>query len=123
MPDKLSSGDLEATFPVPRRQRRAWVRQQTPTPCAPALGVCFCGEVASSKMTFRDRRHMTNRRFRNVLMKRATFRVSQHMLLKTIHATIIVLLTTGVVSAQMPTPGLHFKDEKTSRTKEQKEYD
>jgi hypothetical protein len=46
-----------------------------------------------------------------------------HMLRKTIHATIIVLLTTGIVSAQMPTPGLHFKDDKPSRSKEQKEYD
>jgi hypothetical protein len=49
--------------------------------------------------------------------------VSQRMLRKTIHAAIIVLLTTGIVSAQMPTPGLHIKDDKPSRTKEQKEYD
>jgi hypothetical protein len=34
-----------------------------------------------------------------------------------------VLLTTGAVSAQMPKPGVHLKDDKPSRTKEQKEYD
>jgi uncharacterized protein YecT (DUF1311 family) len=45
------------------------------------------------------------------------------MLRKIIHATLIVFLTTGAVSAQMPTPGVHLKDDKPSRTKEQKEYD
>jgi hypothetical protein len=45
------------------------------------------------------------------------------MLRKTIYSIIIVLLMTGIVSAQMPTPGLHFKDEQPSRSKEQKEYD
>jgi hypothetical protein len=45
------------------------------------------------------------------------------MLRKIIHATLIVFLTTGVVSAQMPKPGVHLKDDKPSRTKEQKEYD
>ena len=43
------------------------------------------------------------------------------MLRKTIHATIIVLLTTGVVSAQMPP--VHLNNDKPSRTKEQKESD
>jgi hypothetical protein len=45
------------------------------------------------------------------------------MLRKIIHATLIVFLTTGAASAQMPTPGVHLKDDKPSRTKEQKEYD
>jgi hypothetical protein len=45
------------------------------------------------------------------------------MLHKAIVATSVLLLMTGAVSAQMPTPALHFKDEKPSRTKEQKEYD
>jgi hypothetical protein len=45
------------------------------------------------------------------------------MLRKIIHATLIVFLTTGAVSAQMPQPGVHLKDDKPSRTKEQKEYD
>jgi uncharacterized protein YecT (DUF1311 family) len=45
------------------------------------------------------------------------------MLRKIIHATLIVFLMTGAVSAQMPTPGVHLKDDKPSRTKEQKEYD
>jgi len=45
------------------------------------------------------------------------------MLRKTIYATLIVILTIGAASAQLPTPGLHFKDEKPSRNKEQKEYD
>jgi hypothetical protein len=45
------------------------------------------------------------------------------MLRKIIQATLIVFLTTGTASAQMPTPGMHLKDDKPSRTKEQKEYD
>jgi hypothetical protein len=46
------------------------------------------------------------------------------MLHKILHATVIVLLMmTGTVYAQMPTPGLHLKDETPSRTKEQREYD
>jgi hypothetical protein len=44
------------------------------------------------------------------------------MLRKTIYAILIVLLTTAIVSAQMPKPGVHLKDDKPSRTKEQK-YD
>jgi hypothetical protein len=35
----------------------------------------------------------------------------------------VPLLTTGVVSAQSPTPSLHLNNDKPSRTKEQKEYD
>ena len=45
------------------------------------------------------------------------------MLRKIIHATLIVLLMTEAVSAQMPKPGVTLKDDKPSRTKEQKEYD
>jgi hypothetical protein len=45
------------------------------------------------------------------------------MLRKTIGATFLLLLMTGVVSAQMPQPGVHLKDEKRSRTKEQQDYD
>jgi hypothetical protein len=44
------------------------------------------------------------------------------MLRKTIGATFILLLTTGAVCAQM-SPELHLKNDKPSRTKEQKEYD
>ena len=50
------------------------------------------------------------------------------MLRKAIGATFILLLMTQVVSAQQdsgsapPRPGVHFKDDKPSRTKEQKEY-
>jgi len=42
---------------------------------------------------------------------------------KIIHALLITLLMTGVVSAQMPKPGVTLKGDKPSRTKEQKEYD
>jgi hypothetical protein len=51
------------------------------------------------------------------------------MLRKTIGATFILLLMTQVISAQQDSgsnpfrPGLHLKDDKPSRTKEQKEYD
>jgi uncharacterized protein YecT (DUF1311 family) len=45
------------------------------------------------------------------------------MLHKAIVATSILLLMMGAVSAQMPQPGVHLKDDKPSRTKEQKEYD
>ena len=45
------------------------------------------------------------------------------MLHKAIGATLLLLLMSGVVSAQMPQPGVHLKDDKPSRTKEQKEYD
>jgi uncharacterized protein YecT (DUF1311 family) len=45
------------------------------------------------------------------------------MLHKAIVATSILLLMTAAVFAQMPTPGVHLKDDKPSRTKEQKEYD
>jgi uncharacterized protein YecT (DUF1311 family) len=45
------------------------------------------------------------------------------MLHKAIVATSILLLMTGALSAQMPQPGVHLKDDKPSRTKEQKEYD
>jgi hypothetical protein len=45
------------------------------------------------------------------------------MLRKIIHATLIVLLMTGAVSAQMQKPGVTLKNDKPSRTKEQKEYD
>jgi hypothetical protein len=45
------------------------------------------------------------------------------MLHKAIVAASILLLMTGAVSAQMPQPGVHLKDDKPSRTKEQKEYD
>jgi hypothetical protein len=45
------------------------------------------------------------------------------MLHKAIVATSIPLLMTGAVSAQVPQPGVHLKDDKPSRTKEQKEYD
>jgi hypothetical protein len=44
------------------------------------------------------------------------------MLRKIIHATLIVLLTTGAVSAQKK-PGVTLKNDKPSRTKEQQEYD
>ena len=50
-------------------------------------------------------------------------RQSQTMLHKIIQATLIVLLMTEAVSAQMPKPGLTIKDDKPSRSKEQKEYD
>jgi hypothetical protein len=42
---------------------------------------------------------------------------------KAIAASFIVLLMTGTVSAQMPKPGVTLKNDKPSRTKEQKEYD
>ena len=45
------------------------------------------------------------------------------MLRKIIHATLIVLLVTEAASAQMPKPGVTLKNDKPSRTKEQKEYD
>ena len=45
------------------------------------------------------------------------------MLHKAIVATSVLLLMTGAVSAQMPQPGVHLKDDKPSRTKEQKKYD
>ena len=45
------------------------------------------------------------------------------MLRKAIVATSVVLLMTGAVSAQMPKPGVTLKDDKPSRTKQQKEYD
>ena len=45
------------------------------------------------------------------------------MLHKAIVAASILLLMTAAVSAQMPQPGVHLKDDKPSRTKEQKEYD
>ena len=45
------------------------------------------------------------------------------MLYKTVGATLLLLLMTGVVSAQMPKPGVTFKDDKPSRSKQQKEYD
>jgi hypothetical protein len=45
------------------------------------------------------------------------------MLHKIIQATLIVFLMTEAVSAQMPKPGLTIKDDKPSRSKEQKEYD
>jgi hypothetical protein len=44
------------------------------------------------------------------------------MLRKIIHVTLIVLLMTEAVSAQMK-PGVTLKNDKPSRTKEQKEYD
>ena len=44
------------------------------------------------------------------------------MLRKAIGATFILLLTTGAVCAQMSSE-LHLKNDKPSRTKEQKEYD
>jgi hypothetical protein len=44
------------------------------------------------------------------------------MLRKAIGATFILLLMTGAVYAQM-SPELHLKNDKPSRTKEQKEYD
>ena len=45
------------------------------------------------------------------------------MLYKTVGATLLLLLMSGVVSAQMPKPGVTFKDDKPSRSKQQKEYD
>jgi len=45
------------------------------------------------------------------------------MLRKAIVAIFILLLTTGVVSAQLPTPSLHLNNDKPPRTKEQKEND
>jgi hypothetical protein len=51
------------------------------------------------------------------------------MLLKGIGATFILLLMTQVISAQENSgsapgrPALHFKDNKPTRTKQQKEYD
>jgi uncharacterized protein YecT (DUF1311 family) len=45
------------------------------------------------------------------------------MLHKAIVATFVLLLMAEAVSAQMPQPGVHLKDDKPSRTKEQKEYD
>ena len=51
------------------------------------------------------------------------------MLHKAIGAAFILLLMTQVISAQQDSgsspfrPGLHLKDDKPSRTKEQKEYD
>ena len=45
------------------------------------------------------------------------------MLRKIIHATLIILLTTGAVYAQMPKPGVTLKNDKPSRSKEQHEYD
>jgi len=39
------------------------------------------------------------------------------------HATLIVFMMTGVVSAQTPPLGAHLKGDKPSRTKEQKDYD
>jgi uncharacterized protein YecT (DUF1311 family) len=45
------------------------------------------------------------------------------MLRKTIHATLCVLAMTGAALAQMPQPGVHLKNDKLSRTKEQKAYD
>ena len=51
------------------------------------------------------------------------------MLRKAVGATFILLLMTQVISAQQDSgsnpfrPGLHLKDDKPSRTKEQKEYD
>jgi hypothetical protein len=45
------------------------------------------------------------------------------MLHKAIVAACVLLLMMGAASAQMPQPGVHLKDDKPSRTKEQKEYD
>jgi hypothetical protein len=45
------------------------------------------------------------------------------MLHKAIVATFVLLLMTEAVSAQTPQPGVHLKDDKPSRTKEQMEYD
>jgi uncharacterized protein YecT (DUF1311 family) len=45
------------------------------------------------------------------------------MLHKAIVAASILLLMTAAVFAQVPQPGVHLKDDKPSRTKEQKEYD
>lgn len=45
------------------------------------------------------------------------------MLRKAIPAAVLVILTTGPVSAQIPTPSLHLGGDKPQRTKEQKEYD
>jgi uncharacterized protein YecT (DUF1311 family) len=45
------------------------------------------------------------------------------MLHKAIVAASILLLMTAAVFAQMPQPGVHLKDDKPSRTKEQKQYD
>jgi hypothetical protein len=45
------------------------------------------------------------------------------MLHKAIVAASILLLMTAAVSAQMSTPAVHLKDDKPSRTKEQKKYD
>jgi hypothetical protein len=44
------------------------------------------------------------------------------MLRKTIYATLSALAMTGAALAQMPQPGVHIKDDKPSRTKEQKAY-
>jgi hypothetical protein len=48
---------------------------------------------------------------------------AKSMLRKSIQATLIVLLMTTAVSAQMPQPGLHLKNDKPSRNNQQKEYD
>jgi hypothetical protein len=47
------------------------------------------------------------------------------MVCKTFYATLVLLLLTQAVSAQLPTPGLHFNEDqgKRSRTKEQQDYD
>ena len=45
------------------------------------------------------------------------------MLRKIIHATLIVLLMTEAVYAQMQKPGMTLKNNTPSRTKQQKEYD
>ncbi len=47
------------------------------------------------------------------------------MLPKTIRATLILVLMTAPVSAQLPTPALHFNEDqgKRPRTKEQQQYD
>jgi uncharacterized protein YecT (DUF1311 family) len=47
------------------------------------------------------------------------------MLHKAFGATLLLLLMTGVVSAQIPTPGVHLNEDhgKRPRTKEQQEYD
>jgi len=46
------------------------------------------------------------------------------MLRKTIYATLVMLLTMGMVSAQMPQPGMHLDEESGKhRTKEQTQYD
>jgi hypothetical protein len=45
------------------------------------------------------------------------------MLRKIIYATLFALAMTGTALAQMPQPGVHLKDDKPSRTKEQKAYE